>query len=92
MREIEFYYDLYKAGFTPDQCGRIKETIDHVADQCPNSMDELRGAARQYLFICTDITKLRGFLLLVDEMNRKYAVSWEDATGFVLKVVCGWCA
>lgn len=92
MNKVEFIFELNRAGYSKEQCCDIEDVIEWVTGRIPQCEPDIRDAAHQYLLVCNDISKLGGFLLLVDEMNRKYAISWEDATGFVLKVVCGWCA
>lgn len=91
MNKVEFIFELYRAGYSKEECCTIEDVIEGTVDYVFQPVQLIRKAAYQYLVACRDITKLRGFLLLVDEMNCKYPSSWDDATMFVLKVVCGWC-
>lgn len=87
MNKTEFIFELVRAGYSKEQCGEIECVIEFASDRIPQPMSYIREAAHQYVVSCTDISKLRGFLFLVDEMNRKYAFSWDNSVQFVLKAV-----
>lgn len=87
MNKTEFIFELVRAGYSKEQCGEIEYVIECASDRIPQPVPYIRGAAHQYMVACTDISKLGGFLFLVDEMNRKYASSWDNSVQFVLKVV-----
>jgi len=90
MNKNQFRYELARAGYS---CDRIKEaeSILRRLSMLPQHPDELRQAAHDYLLICTDVSKLIGFLRSVNYLNRSYAISFGEASDFVRNVVCGWC-
>lgn len=91
MNKVEFIFELNRAGYSKEQCCDIEEIIEWATGRIRQFVPDIRDAAHQYLLVCTDISKLSGFLLLVDEMNRLYPTSWGNSIQFVLKVVVGWC-
>ena len=91
MNSIEFIFALHEGGYTQEQCQKIDNILIECARRYPYSLDELQSAAHQYLICCRDVDKLIGFIKLSDEMCRGYCASWEQAHGFVLNVVVGWC-
>lgn len=56
----------------------------------PDQIGELREAAVQYLCVCTDYKKLRGFLVECDNLNKSYCLSWDDAVAIVCRIIAGW--
>ena len=91
MNKVEFIFKLAEAGYTKEQGIEIEEILDSHAERSPFSKQEIRDAACQYLLYCCEIDKLRGFLLLSEELNRNFPASWEASYKFVLNVVVGWC-
>ncbi len=91
MNKVEFIFKLVKAGYTQEQCIEIEEILDNYSKVSTYSKQEIRDAACQYLICCREIDKLRGFLLLSEELNRSFCAGWEASYKFVLNVVVGWC-
>lgn len=90
MKKDQFRYELARAGYTCNQIAEVEQILRRCAS-IPISQDEMRKAAHGYLIICTDISKLRGFLLTVDKLSRGYALSWDQASGVVTYIIIGWC-
>lgn len=91
MNKVEFIFKLVEAGYNKEQCIEIEERIDGYADRSVYAKQEIRDAAYQYLICCREIDKLIGFLRLSEEMNRRFAASWDESHRFVLNVLIGWC-
>ncbi|MCK9571338.1 hypothetical protein M0R72_20485 [Candidatus Pacearchaeota archaeon] len=90
MKKDQFRFELARAGYTFDQIAEVEQILRRCAS-IPCHPDEMRKAAHDYLFICADISKLKGFLLTVDNLSRGYALSWDQASDVVTYIIIGWC-
>lgn len=89
MNHDEWMMRLYQVG----QCNHMG-TIDELVSKeiyGPHPVEDRREAAYIYLLVCTDYTKLGGFLQQCDYAARRFGISYEGAANFVANIVAGWC-
>jgi hypothetical protein len=90
MNKQQFRQNLARAGYSPEQIA-FAESVLRRSTGIHISQDELRRTAWRYLLICTEIDKLRGFILLTDGLMRVHPLTWEESANANLAVVVGWC-
>lgn len=93
MNRDEFRHMIAAAGLY-DHIEEIENDIESLTRSetrfAPDQIGELREAAIQYLCVCTDYKKLRGFLIECDNLNKSYCLSWDDAVAIVTRIIAGW--
>jgi hypothetical protein len=89
MNQADFVRNMMLAG-QMNNIVSIVQSIERAYARGFAEEDELRDASYRYLCVCTDHTKLYGFLSTCSNMNRSYCSSWDASVLFVCGIVAGW--